>query len=73
MALGCLRYSGRFARRGAGFTATRLAAAGAAVLREIAHERIHGLEVGAVEELPALAALQDQAGSMQGLYVERER
>jgi hypothetical protein len=50
-----------------------LAAPGTAVLSQIADHPIHGIEVGAVDELTTLSPLADEARSLKALKVEGER
>jgi hypothetical protein len=47
-----------------------LAAPGTAVLSQIADHPIHGIEVGAIDELTALSPLADETGSLKALKVE---
>jgi hypothetical protein len=50
-----------------------LAAPGAAVLSEITDHGIHGVEVSAIDELPTVAPLADEARSLKALKMESER
>lgn len=38
----------------------------------LAHERVHGLEVGAVDELATFAAFEDERRTVQSLQMEGE-
>ena len=57
----------RFALRGAS------RARGAALVRQVTDEAVHGGVVGAVEELPAHPRLPDEPRPLQRLQVERQR
>jgi hypothetical protein len=50
-----------------------LIAPSTAVLSQIAHHPIHGIEVGAIDELTTLSPLADEAGSLKALQMEGER
>jgi hypothetical protein len=67
-ALGRLRGRARFA-----CGCARLAAARAAVLREIADQPVHRIEVGAVDQLAAFAPSGNEARALKGLEMERQR
>jgi hypothetical protein len=51
----------------------RAFAAHAAVLREVRHETIHGTKIGAINELPTLTPVADEACSPKILQMERQR
>jgi hypothetical protein len=50
-----------------------LAAAGAAILSQISDHPIHGIEVGAIDELTTLSSLADETRSLKALKMEGKR